>query len=120
MSVDEGLDIVATKGERLFRIQVKTTMENKFNKYVFNISMTSFAKNESYNTFYVFVLRGNETNSLVFPYNIIKKNIDEGIVTPDRNRKYKVEVTRSDGNYFLGKSRSENITYYKNRWDIIR
>jgi hypothetical protein len=52
------------------------------------------------------------------PYNIIRKNIDEGIVTPDRFRKYKVEVTKSDGNYFLGKSRSENITYYKNRWDI--
>jgi hypothetical protein len=44
MSVDEGLDIVATKDNKLFNIQVKTANENKFNKYVYDIRKISFEK----------------------------------------------------------------------------
>jgi hypothetical protein len=42
MSVDEGLDIVATKNNKLFNIQVKTSNENKFNKYVYDIRKIFF------------------------------------------------------------------------------
>ena len=44
MSVDEGMDIVATKEDRLYNIQVKTSTENKFNSYIFDIRISSFER----------------------------------------------------------------------------
>lgn len=57
MSVDEGLDIVATKEERLYNIQVKTSTENKFNYYVFDLRISSFEKHNRNNTFYIFEMK---------------------------------------------------------------
>ena len=59
MSVDEGMDIVATKENRLYNIQVKTSNENKYNSYIFDIRITSFEKHNQNNSFYIFVLRSN-------------------------------------------------------------
>ena len=76
MSVDEGIDIVAIKDGRLFNVQVKTSNENKFNTYIFDIRITSFERFNSSNTFYILVLKGKEINYLILPYLEIKKNID--------------------------------------------
>jgi hypothetical protein len=77
MTVDEGIDITAIKGDKLFNIQAKISKENKFNKHVNTISVSSFESHQSHNTYYIFVLRGNITNFLVPPFIVIRKNINE-------------------------------------------
>jgi hypothetical protein len=119
MSVDEGLDVTATKGEKLFNIQAKTSNENKFNKHVFNISISSFEKHQSNNIYYIFVIRGNLTNFLIFPYHIIQKGIDQSNITETSNRRYKVEVSINSDKFYLGKNK-EDVTYYKNNWGLIK
>lgn len=119
MSVDEGLDVTAVKGEKLFNIQAKTSNENKFNKHVFNISMSSFEKHQSSNIYYVFVIRGIFTNFLIFPYHKIKKGIDQSNITETSNRKYKVEVSINSDKFYLGRNK-EDVTYYKNNWGLIK
>lgn len=120
MSVDEGLDIVATKEERLFNIQVKTSTENKFNYYVFDIRITSFEKHNRNNTFYIFVLKGSRTNFLVLPYFEIQKNIDQkNILVINKNTRYRVNIRIRDDKLYLGNKENE-MSYFMNNWGLIK
>lgn len=120
MSVDEGLDIVATKDKRLFNIQVKTANENKFSKYVSDIRIVSFEKHGSVNTFYIFVLRGKETNFLILPYNEIVKNIQQkNILTVNKDTRYRTNISIKDGKLYLGKLNND-MSFYLNNWNLIK
>jgi len=120
MSVDEGLDIVATKKERLYNIQVKTSTENKFNYYVFDLRISSFEKHNRNNTFYIFVLKGKETNFLVLPYFEIQKNIDQkNILVVDKNTRYRVNIRIRDGMLYLG-NKENNMSYFMNNWSLVK
>jgi len=120
MNVDEGLDIVATKGERLYNIQVKTANENKFNNYVFDLRISSFEKHNRNNTFYIFVLRGNDTHFLVLPYLEVQKNVDQkNILVVSKGRRYRVNIKIRNGNLHLGK-RENDMTYYMDKWESIK
>lgn len=95
MSVDEGLDIVATKGEHLYNIQVKTANKNDYNTYVFDLRISSFERHNRNNTFYIFVLREKNTRFVILPYLDIQKNVDQkNILIIDKSRKYRVNVGR--------------------------
>jgi len=120
MNVDEGLDIVATKGERLYNIQVKTANENKFNNYVFDLRISSFEKHNRNNTFYIFVLRGSDTRFLVLPYLEVKKNVDQkNILVVNKGQRYRVNIKIRDGNLHLGKKEND-MTYYLDKWESIK
>ena len=120
MSVDEGLDIVATKNERLYNIQVKTSNENKFNKYVSDIRISSFEKYNKNNTFYIFVLKGKETNFLILPYFEIQKNIDQkNILVVNKNTRYRVNISIRDNKLYLGNLKND-MSYFRNNWDLIK
>ena len=120
MNVDEGLDIVATKGERLYNIQVKTANENKFNNYVFDLRISSFEKHNRNNTFYIFVLRGNDTHFLVLPYIEVQKNVDQkNILVVNKGQRYRVNIKIRDGNLHLGKKEND-MTYYLDKWESIK
>ena len=102
MTVDEGIDITAIKGDKLFNIQAKTSKENKFNKHVITISVSSFQTHQSHNIYYIFVLRGNTTNFLILPYIVIRKNIDESNILETSNKRYKVQISVDKEGFFLG------------------
>lgn len=120
MDVDEGLDIVATKGERLYNIQVKTSNENKFNNYVFGLRVTSFEKHNRNNTFYVFVLKGGETRFLILPYFEIQKNVDQqNIRVIDKGQRYRVNMSIRDNKLYLG-NRENEMSYFLNNWSLIK
>jgi hypothetical protein len=120
MDVDEGLDIVATKGERLYNIQVKTSNENKFNNYVFGLRVTSFEKHNRNNTFYVFVLKGSETRFLILPYFEIQKNIDQqNIRVIDKGQRYRGNMSIRDTKLYLG-NRDNEMSYFINNWGLIK
>jgi len=120
MSVDEGLDIVTTKNNKLFNIQVKTANENKFNKYVYDIRKISFEKFGSGNTFYIFVLMGNQTNFLILPSTEIEKNIQEkNILVVGHGKRYRVNLSIREGKAFLGKL-SNDATFFLNNWGLLK
>lgn len=120
MSVDEGLDIVATKENKLFNIQVKTANVNKFNKYVYDIRKISFEKFGAGNTFYIFILRGNETNFLILPSMEIEKNIQQkNIHVVGQGKRYRVNLSIKNGNAYLG-NLNNDATFFLNNWSLMK
>jgi len=120
MSVDEGLDIVATKDNKLFNIQVKTANENKFNKYVYDIRKISFEKFGAGNTFYIFILRGNETNFLILPSMEIEKNIQQkNILVVGHGKRYRVNLSIREKKAYLGK-KNNDATFFLNNWSLMK
>ena len=78
MSVDTGVDIVATKENRLYGIQVKTARLNKFKYYNFDIRKVSFERNNAGTIYYIFVLYSEKkTNYLILPFFEIEKLVHE-------------------------------------------
>lgn len=119
MSVDDGVDIVATKNDNLYNIQVKTANE-KYEKYVSDININSYQRYNSSNMFYIFVLRGGEERFLILPYNEIQKNVVlKNILTVGYGKKYRVNITLKNSKIYLGNFRND-VTYYKNNWNLIK
>lgn len=121
LSVDEGLDIVATRKGKLFNIQAKTSNENRFNRHVSDITVSSFEKHRASNTFYVFVLKGKkDTKFLVFPYNEIQKFIDQRAILPvNKKTRYRVNISVREGKMYLGNQQNE-VSYYLGKWNLIQ
>jgi Holliday junction resolvase-like predicted endonuclease len=121
MNVDEGLDIVATKDDKLFNVQVKTSNENRFNRYVSGIRVSSFEKHNTSNTFYIFILRSkDDTRFLIFPYHEMQKFIDQKIILLiDKNTRYRVNISLRDGKIYLGNQNNE-VSYNLGKWDMIK
>jgi Holliday junction resolvase-like predicted endonuclease len=74
MSVDQGIDIVASKDNKFIYIQVKTA-NNRNGSFYASINKSQFERFNASNTFYIFVLRyflGGLTRSDF----IVLKNID--------------------------------------------
>lgn len=121
MSVDVGMDIIATKDNKLFSIQVKTANLNKFNTYVFDVRKVSFERHDSGNIYYIFVLRGEkETNFLILPFHEMEKKVNEkAILSVGNNLRYRVNIRLRNNDIFLG-TKEHQMNYYLNRWDIIK
>lgn len=118
MSVDEGLDIVATKDNKLFNIQVKTANENKFNKYVYDIRKISFERFGAGNTFYIFVLRGNSTNFLILPSLEIEKNIQQkNVLVVGNEKRYRINLSIKNDRIYLGNLQND-VSFYFNNWNL--
>lgn len=121
MSVDVGMDIIATKENKLFSVQVKTSNLNSFDTYVFDVRKVSFERHDSGNIYYVFVLHGEKGNDfLVLPYHEMEKKVHErAILEVGHGKRYRVNIKFRGGNIYLGNKDNE-MNYYLNNWDIIK
>jgi hypothetical protein len=121
MSVDVGMDIVATKNEKLFSIQVKTSNLNKFATYVFDVRKVSFERHNSGNIFYIFVLHGeNKDDFLIIPYYEMEKKVcEKAILEVGHGKRYRVNIKFREGNVYLG-NKKHQMNYYLNNWGIIK
>lgn len=121
MSVDVGMDIVATKDNQLIGIQVKTSNLNKFNTYVFDVRKVSFERHDSGNIFYIFVLHGNKmTSYLIIPYHEMEKKVHEkAILEVGHGKRYRINIRMRENKVYLGNKEHE-MNYYLNNWDIIK
>jgi len=121
MSVDTGIDIIATKHNKLFSIQVKTANLNSFNYYNFDIRKTSFQKAHSGTVFYLFVLKGKDENNFFFlPHVVVEQKVHEkAILEINKGNTYRVNIKMRDGKIYLG-SKEHEMSYYFNNWDIIK
>ena len=121
MSVDVGMDIIATKNGKLFSIQVKTANANAFNTYNFNVRRVSFERDHAGNTFYIFILRQNgKCDFLILPLSELeKKVVEKGIIYVASQEIYRLKIDVRDEKIYLG-NRSHEMGYYKNNWDVIK
>jgi hypothetical protein len=121
MSVDKGIDIIATKNNKLYSIQVKTANANDYNTYNFDVRKVSFEREYAGNTFYVFVLKGKtETNFLILPLSEMEKKVTQKAIHNVKSQeKYRVKIDERDDKIFLG-NREHEMRYYLNNWAIIK
>jgi len=121
MSVDVGVDIVATIEGKMFGIQVKTSNLNSFNTYVFDIRKVSFERHNTGNVFYIFVLHGEDKdNFLILPVHELEKLVDKKVILEvGQGKRYRVNIKFRDGKVYLGTMNNE-MDYYLNNWKIIK
>ena len=121
MSVDAGMDITATKEGKLFSIQVKTANANQYNTYNFDVRKVAFERNYQGNVFYVFVLKAERENKfLILPFYEMEKKVHEkAIIDVASYDKYRVKIDIRDDKVYLG-NRQHDMSYYLDRWDIIK
>lgn len=121
MSVDVWMDIVATKGNSLISIQVKTSNLNKYDTYVFDVRKVSFDRHSTSNVFYVFVLHWkNNTDFLILPFFEMEKKIKERALLPIlNNTRYRVNIKKRDWNIYLW-TKNYEVNYYLNNWNIVK
>lgn len=121
MSVDVGVDIVATKENTLYGVQVKTSNLNRYNTFVFDVRKVSFERHSFGNVFYIFVLKNTkETNFLILPYSEMEKKVHEkAILEVGHGKRYRVNIKQRNGNVYLG-SMDHEMNYYLGNWELIK
>ena len=121
MTVDEGIDVVASKGNKYFHIQVKTANCNKHGKFQFTIQAKSYKSNNASTTFYVFITRrliagAWRSDYIVFQSGDIAKLIATGVVAAGKQHSFLVLY---DGNRCL-LNNGNDITYHLNNFDPMK
>jgi len=121
MSVDTGVDIVATKENHLYGIQVKTSRLNKFNTYVFDVRKVSFERHSNGSTFYIFVLYSEKkANYLILPYFEIEKKVhDKAILEVGHGLRYRINIKLRNNSVYLGTLDNE-MNYFLNNWTVLK
>jgi hypothetical protein len=122
MTVDDGIDIVASKSDSYFHIQVKTSNVSASSKFQFKITKRAFGSKDAAATFYVLVLRISENSRnaceyLVLPSSEIRRLVDKGVVKD--GDAMTLSVDRERGNRFLLNS-VEDVTWSLNRFDNVK
>ena len=122
MSVDVGVDIVATKNNEIYNIQVKTrNISKRHDAFHFNLRIVSFERHNAGRTFYVFVLReSGKLDYLVLPLHQVEKSIEEEFIhVVGKGKLYRITIKRRDDKVYLGRKEND-VSYYLNRWDVIK
>lgn len=121
MSVDVGVDIVATKENTLFGVQVKTSNLNRYNTFVFDVRKVSFERHSFGNIYYIFVLKGAEkTDFLIVPFFEMEKKVHEkAILEVGHGKRYRVNIKHRNGSVYIG-SMEHEMNYYLNNWELIK
>jgi hypothetical protein len=117
MTVDDGIDVVASKDEKYFHIQVKTANERSG---AFGATIKTASFRHSSNVFYIVVLRANSGVRYVNDYIIlqsgdIKRMILEGKLKEGATINLRLAP---EGNRLLLNG-SVDVSVYRNNWDLI-
>ena len=118
MTVDDGIDIVASKDNIFYYIQVKTTTSGNNGKYIVQIKRTSFNRVQSNNVKYVVVIRSGigETKFFVFD----QKNIEmfytlKCVKMNEDNIIIKIRIDEC-GNPYLYDEKEMDIAFFQNNF----
>lgn len=85
MIVDEGIDIIASKENKYYYIQVKTTSFDSAGKVNVHIPIENFQRVAGMETIYIIVVRGNTYG--FFTYFIFRQNEIDNLITDHRIEK---------------------------------
>lgn len=122
MTVDDGIDIVASKNSNYFHIQVKTSNSTSAGKFRFTVKQKSFSAKDVTNTYYILVLRYLENHKyicdhLVIPSSEIRRLIDKRVIKNGGSISLPIEKDKS-GKYLLNSI--EDLSWSLNRYDTVR
>jgi len=81
----------------------------------------SFERSYQGNIFYVFILKADmESKFLILPFYEMEKKVHEkAIIDVKSYDKYRVKIDIRDDKVYLG-NRQHEMSYYLNKWDIIK
>lgn len=124
MSADEGIDITASKGDKFFFIQVKTSFfkENKLSVF---IKPNNFINSSTANIFYVIVFRypcdGHMTNRFLILQNGDINRMQHGGCISSSDAGMTIKVKQDNRGLFIyNRDKEEDATYYLDNFDLIR
>lgn len=120
MSVDDGIDVIASKSNKFFHIQVKTCYESN-NSFSFSIKQTSFNRYNAGLTYYIIVLRNNVKGQFINKFAILSSHVISGwieqkIIKNTDNISVKISL---DSNCYKINNKID-ITSYIGAFDIIK
>ena len=118
MTVDDGIDVVASKNEKYFHIQVKTANYSEGRPFQASIRQGAFKL--SSNVFYIVVLRqatavGFVNKYAIFPSSDIRRFISQGILKDGPAISLRISIERTK--YLL--AGKVDISHQINDFDII-
>jgi hypothetical protein len=114
MAVDDGIDIIASKDNKYFHIQVKTSTPSENWTFSFSIKKSSFVAKDSFQTFYVFLLRGCDNcryynDYLILPSSQLRQLIEVGIIGDGQT--FSLRIQRDTrGRYILNAKQDVTIS----------
>lgn len=122
MTVDDGIDLVASKSDSYFHIQVKTANVSAATKYQFRVTKKAFGAKDASATFYVLVMRVNEPTRntceyIVLPSSELRRLVEKSVVRDGES--LSISIERERGNRFLLNG-VEDVSWALNRFDTIR
>lgn len=115
MTVDDGIDVVASKGGNYFHIQVKTAnVSVTGGGFGFSIKKTSFSAKDSFQTFYIFVIRENRdgrylNDYLIMPSSQLRQLLEVGIIKDGASLSVRVQRD-TRGRYILNAKQDVTIS----------
>ena len=122
MTVDIGMDVIATKENKLFSLQVKTSNLSRNNLFAFDMRKVSLERNYAGNVFYIFVMihKDSSKSSLILPSNKIEELVHSNAIKEvNRGERFRVNLKIRKGSIYIGTLKN-SIGYYWNNWDIIK
>lgn len=119
MAVDEGVDVVASKDNRYFHIQVKTASQNEAGRYAFSIRNEAFDANDSAQTFYIFVMRRARGNDYaVIPSSHLRTQKGLGVIASTNGMSITIASDEKGRTYTM--NRKDDITPFINNFALIK
>ena len=120
MTVDEGIDLVASKNNRYFHIQVKTSSE-LVNGFSFSVKKHIFENNDQGITFYVllcrrFMISHFQHDYVILPSSVVATFINTGAIKDSASISMRVSI--EEGKFMLNKK--VDISNYINKFELIK
>ena len=105
MAVDDGIDVIASKENKFYHIQVKTANPSETGLFGFSIRKNSFIAKDSSQTFYIFVLRKHDkfryyNDYLILPSSQIRQLVAVGIINEGAHYSIRIQKDKR-GRYIL-------------------
>jgi len=114
MAVDDGIDVIASKDNQYFHIQVKTANPSSTNSFRYTIKRSSYTAKHSFQTFYIFVLRECDSSRyfndyLILPSSQIGQLVQTGIISDGATLSLNIQKDKR-GRYLLNAKQDVTIS----------
>lgn len=120
MTVDEGIDIVASRAGHYYHLQVKTSRPRADGKFYFSIRKAAFEDNHKGTTFYVLVMRGERSSQYaVFPSHFLDSLRRVGGIT-DGERAISITIAPDAKGRSFTMNAKTNIDHFINGFGHIK
>lgn len=119
MSVDEGIDIVASKQNHYFHIQVKAAAESDKGRFSYKIKNSAFNTHHAANTFYILVMRRKGgADFAILPSSHLNNLRGLGVIGGAND--LSITITSDEKRRLFRLNNTDDVSLYINRFDVIK